>query len=164
MKSFFPVLCLAFFYAACSNTSQNTPVTANIDSALALKNNGGREYDSSHLTLIGTFEGVLPCADCGGIKTELSLYQDIANAENNTYTLKETYLGNKLGDTTFNSNGKWDILKGMKGDDSAIVYFLNYDDPEESRYFLKKGDTTILMLDKEQHLIASELNYSLRKK
>lgn len=164
MKHFLLLLCLVIFFAACNSTSENSPIDANIDSALASKNNGGREFDSSHLTLVGTFEGVLPCADCSGIKTELSLYQDIANADNNSYTLTETYLGGKLGDTTFSSNGKWDILRGLKGDDAAIVYFLNYDEPDESRYYLKKGDTSVIMLDKEQQLISSQLNYSLRKK
>ncbi|MBX2920604.1 MAG: copper resistance protein NlpE N-terminal domain-containing protein [Chitinophagaceae bacterium] len=160
MKNFFLFLCLIFFYAACNSTSENTPV----DIAPALKNNGGRELDSSHLTFVGTFEGILPCVDCGGIKTELILYQDIANSENNSYTLKETYLGGKLGDTTFSSNGKWDILKGIKGDDAAIVYFLNYDEPDDSRYYLKKGDTTIIMLDKDQKLIEPPLNHILRRK
>ncbi|MBX3256937.1 MAG: copper resistance protein NlpE N-terminal domain-containing protein [Chitinophagaceae bacterium] len=164
MKKFFPLLSLIIFCIACSNTSENTPSDADINSALALKNNGGREYDSLQLTLVGTFEGTIPCADCGGIKTELILYQDIANAENNTYTLSETYLGGKLGDTTFTSNGKWDILKGMKGDDTATVYFLNYDEPDDSRYFLKKGDAAIIMLDKDQQLIESPLNYTLHRK
>lgn len=117
--------------------------------------------DSVKTVLIGTFEGVLPCADCEGIKTELTLYQDAANSENNNYTLKETYLGNQTGDTSFNSTGKWDILRGIKGSADAIVYFLNYDEPEESRYFLKKSEDSLLMLDKEQQIIVSPLHYEL---
>ena len=35
----------------------------------------------------GNFEGIIPCADCEGIKAELSVKSD------STYTFKFTYLG-----------------------------------------------------------------------
>ena len=114
--------------------------------------------------LVGVFEGVLPCADCEGIRTELTLYQDVANADNNSYILKETYLGVNTGDTIFTSKGKWDVLKGTKADAGASVFFLNYDKPDESKYYLKEDDTTIVMLDKEQNKINTRLNYTLRKR
>jgi len=161
MKQILLSLLVIVFYVACSGTDDKKIDSAVIDSALAAKNKGGREMDSVQTVLIGTFEGILPCADCQGIKTELALYQDAANSENNTYTLKETYLGNQTGDTSFSSSGKWDILRGIKGNPDAIVYFLNYDEPEESRYFLKRSKDSILMLDKEQQIISSSLNYGL---
>lgn len=162
-------LLLPFFlivvYASCkSGTDHENTDSALIDSALALKNKGGRELDSANAALLGSFEGVIPCADCGGIKTELTLYQDIANSENNSYTLKETYLGGKTGDTTFTTTGKWDILKGTPTNKEAVIYFLNYEEPDDARYFLKQSDTSIVMLDKDQKIIASEHNYTLRRK
>ncbi len=161
-------LLLPFFivvvYISCKSGSDNDNTnSAIIDSALAAKNKGGRELDSANAVLLGNFEGVLPCADCGGIKTELTLYQDIANSENNSYTLKETYLGGKTGDTTFTSSGKWDILKGTPTDKEAIVYFLNYEEPDEARYFLKQADTAVLVLDKDQKIV-SPGNYALRRR
>jgi len=153
-------------YTACNSGTSHAPVdVAGIDSALAAKNKG-REMDSANAVLIGVYEGVVPCADCDGIKTELTLYQDAANSENNSYTLKETYLNGKAktGDTTFSSTGKWDILRGIKGDQNATVYFLNYDDPESTRYFLKQSDSAVVLLDKDQKIIAGNLNFTLRKK
>lgn len=164
MKKILLPACIVLLFIACNSRPENSPGDLNIDSALAAKLNIPGEPDPSHSSLVGVYEGVLPCGDCGGIKTELTLYQDPANSDNNSYTLKETYLGGKTGDTSFTSNGKWDVLKGIKTDASAAVYFLNYDRPDDSRYFLKKGDTTILMLDKEQNIIQSSLNYTLRKK
>ena len=164
MKQILLSLLVIVLYVACTGTNDKKVDSMAIDSALAAKSKGGREMDSVQTVLIGTFEGILPCADCQGIKTELALYQDAANSENNTYTLKETYLGNQTGDTSFNSSGKWDILRGIKGDPSAVVYFLNYDEPEEARYFLKRSEDSILLLDKEQQVISSGLSYGLARR
>jgi hypothetical protein len=41
---------------------------------------------------------------------------------------------------------------------------LNYDSPDESKYYLKEDEATIVMLDKEQNRIQSSLNYALKKK
>lgn len=165
MKKLLLPFLLIIVYTSCKSGAEKVNSdTSLIDSALAAKNLGGRELDSAHAELIGSFEGVIPCADCGGIKTELTLFQDAANSENNTYTLKETYLGGKTGDTTFTSTGKWDILKGTPSDKEAIVYFLNYEEPDDARYFLKQSDSSVLILDKDQKIISSTLNYSLRRK
>lgn len=165
MKRLLLPLFLVIVYASCKSGSDHSNANnAIIDSALAEKNKGGRELDSASAVLLGNFEGVIPCADCGGIKTELTLYQDIANSENNTYTLKETYLGGKTGDTTFTSTGKWDVLKGTPTDKDAVVYFLNYEEPDDARYFLKQSDSAIIILDKDQKIIATNLNYTLKKR
>ncbi|HEX5025267.1 MAG TPA: copper resistance protein NlpE [Agriterribacter sp.] len=157
-----PLFALFLFVACNSGTEGPVPSSHDIDSALAVKTTIPGEPDATRM-LVGVFSGVLPCADCKGIKTELTLYQDVANADNNSYTLVETYLGIDAGDTSFTSKGKWDVLKGIKDDSEASVFFLNYDKPDESRYFLKKSDSAIVMLDKDQNIIASTLNYTLRK-
>src|SRR5215831_4012358 len=41
------------------------------------------------------YEGVLPCADCEGIKTELTLYRKAESSDPATYRLSETYLGRR---------------------------------------------------------------------
>ena len=101
MKQILLSLLIVVLYVACAGTNDKKVDSMAIDSALAAKSKGGREMDSVQKVLIGTFEGILPCADCPGIKTELALYQDAANSENNTYTLKETYLGNQTGGYLF---------------------------------------------------------------
>ena len=164
MKKILLPACVLLCFIACNSRPETTPSShPDIDSALAVKTRVPGEPDATRM-LIGVFEGVLPCADCEGIKTELTLYQDVANADNNNYILKETYLGINTGDTTFTSKGKWDIVKGMKTDKDASVFFLNYDRPDELKYFLKEDDATIVMLDKEQNKINSPLNYTLRKR
>ncbi|OOF21034.1 copper resistance protein NlpE [Salinivibrio sp. IB872] len=70
----------------------------------------------------GTYQGVVPCADCEGIDTTLTLNQD------NTYILSKTYLG-KQGEA-FKESGtfKWDetgsvvILEGLT--DSPNHFFV----------------------------------------
>ncbi len=162
-KEWLAVFALFVFVACNTSTQSPVPSSHDIDSALAVKTTIPGEPDATRM-LVGVFAGVLPCADCEGIKTELTLYQDVANADNNSYILVETYMGINTGDTSFTSKGKWDVLKGIKDDNEASVFFLNYDQPDESRYFLKKSDSAIVMLDKDQNIIASTLNYTLRKR
>lgn len=50
----------------------------------------------------GTYEGTLPCADCGGIKTTLKINSDT------TYELRSEYLGKKDG--VFEKNGVYNML------------------------------------------------------
>lgn len=50
----------------------------------------------------GTYEGTLPCADCEGIKTTLTVNAD------STYYLKSEYLGVKDG--IFETNGVYNLL------------------------------------------------------
>ncbi len=52
----------------------------------------------------GTYEGTLPCADCGGIKTTLTVNAD------STYYLKSEYLG--VNDGVFETNGVYNLLNG----------------------------------------------------
>ncbi len=100
------------------------------------------------------FKGTLPCPDCSGIKTELTLIND-----NLLYVMKETNLG--TSDTPRVTTGEWTTLRGYKKDDDAVVYWLNPEKKDE-RYYLKTGDSTILMLDKNEEIIQSQMNYSLK--
>jgi copper homeostasis protein (lipoprotein) len=107
---------------------------------------------------IAVFSGVLPCADCIGIRTELTLYT------RNAFTLEQTYLGTKDGDRTFQSSGRWTTLRGTTADkDATVFYQLNPDKPAEARYFLKISENEIKMLDREQREIQTKANYSLKR-
>ena len=62
----------------------------------------------------GTYKGTLPCADCPGIETILTL------DGNNTYQLKRTYLGkgepkDEKGNFTWNSDGNRIMLDSDNG-------------------------------------------------
>ncbi|MGF1683276.1 copper resistance protein NlpE [Photobacterium minamisatsumaniensis] len=70
----------------------------------------------------GTYTGVLPCADCEGIKTELVLQLD------GTFTLVEVYLGKEKGtfeqEGTFNWNAAGNTVSLVGGKDEAVQYFV----------------------------------------
>lgn len=50
----------------------------------------------------GTYSGVTPCADCPGMKTDMTLNSD------NTYVLKEQYLEKEKMPRTFKGKFYWD--------------------------------------------------------
>jgi uncharacterized lipoprotein NlpE involved in copper resistance len=114
--------------------------------------------------LIATYAGVLPCADCQGIKTELRLYAksegDLSDAR---FTLEETYLGTRGGDRTIKFNGSWATRHGTTTDPEAIVYQINSGDPSGTRYFLQVNANEIKLLDRQQREIKSYMNYSLKR-
>lgn len=69
----------------------------------------------------GTYSGVLPCADCEGIETELTLNPD------NTYKLTTSYLGKQDSGTNtlkgkFEWNGNFVNLLGIKKGERPITY------------------------------------------
>lgn len=95
----------------------------------------------------GVYKGTLPCADCSGIETEITL-------SNDTYTLKTTYLGKegnsfeKKGSITFDPSGN-------------ILIFAEQDMPNS----YKVEGETLIALDMEGKPITGELAemYVLRK-
>ena len=114
--------------------------------------------------LIATYAGVLPCADCQGIKTELRLYAksegDLSDAR---FTLEETYLGTSGGDRTIGFSGSWAMQHGTTADPKAIVYQINSGDPSGTRYFLQVNANEIKLLDRQQREIKSNMSSSLKR-
>lgn len=111
----------------------------------------------------GTFTGTLPCADCQGISTELSLNGG-ANGSSRTYTMKQTYLGKPADKSVVTSSGKWFLAKGNRQDPDAVVLQLiptagNID----PMYFLQVNDKEVKLLDRQQAEIKSRHNHSLKK-
>jgi heat shock protein HslJ len=95
----------------------------------------------------GTYQGILPCADCEGIKTQLVLKEDL------TYNLITSYLGKE--ENIFETNGTftWD-KNGSK---------ITLDNSEKQGY--KVGEDKLFHLDKSGNLIEGDLakNYTLEK-
>lgn len=107
-----------------------------------------------------TYSGVLPCADCEGIATELTLSANAENKENH-FTMKETYQGKNL---SFPSEGNFAVLQGTPSDPAATVIQLNPDkDRNLQRYFQKVSGNELRQLDNEMRPIDSKNNYSLKK-
>ena len=86
----------------------------------------------------GTYEGILPCADCEGIKTVVTINKD------NTYVAKETYVGRS--ETVYESKGSfsWDE-NGQK-----IIL-----DNNRNPYFV--GENILTHLDKNGNMIKGNL-------
>ncbi|HPE75736.1 MAG TPA: copper resistance protein NlpE N-terminal domain-containing protein [Draconibacterium sp.] len=95
----------------------------------------------------GTYQGILPCADCEGLKTQLVLN------ENLTYSLKTSYLGKE--DNIFETKGtfSWD-KSGSK---------ITLDNFEKQVY--QVGENKLFHLDKSGSRITGDLanNYIMEK-
>jgi len=114
--------------------------------------------------LVGTFEGVLPCADCEGIRTRLTLHangpDDFTSA---TYALVETYLGTSDGVQRVRAEGDWALLRGDATDPEATVYQLDPGRPSTQRSFRVLDEHRIELLDRDRHPIRSTLDYTLTR-
>lgn len=95
----------------------------------------------------GTYEGLLPCADCEGIKTVVTLNKD------NTYVIKELYVGKDMKPQESKGTFKWDD-KGQK---------ILFSDKNRPPYFV--GENTLTHLDKDGTKISGDLekHYILMK-
>lgn len=95
----------------------------------------------------GTYQGILPCADCEGIRTQVVLNTDLS------YVLKTSYIGK--GDTIFQTKGtfKWDE-NGSK---------ITLDNNEKQKYLV--GENKLFHLDKNGNRITGNLenNYIMEK-
>jgi len=92
------------------------------------------------------FGGMLPCAGCPGIATELTLTRGGVGYAEGTYRLEETYLGRGPQVTT----GEWTTLRGDAADPDAAVYELDPDHPERARHFKRLGaDRALQALNRE---------------
>jgi len=106
-----------------------------------------RRFTGAHgLTLPATFEGVLPCADCPGIRWHLNLMPD------QTFYLRREYLER---DGYFEDSGRW----SLKMPERQLI-LAGHDGTNE--HFAIQGDA-LEMLDLEGNPIRSGLDYTLRR-
>ena len=89
------IIAVAFVAVACNNKQSKTNA-GTADSTVVTVVEGNNFY--------GTYEGTLPCADCEGIKTVLTLNEDT------TYDLKSEYLGKE--NAVFEESGVYNLLAG----------------------------------------------------
>lgn len=103
--------------------------------------------------LLGTFTGSLPCSDCSGVTTLLVLTKNDENSAEGTYELAEVRIGKSTEPVT--TKGVWTTIKGTDKDPDAVVYQLNPDKPETSKYFVVASADTIRQLDDKGHEVTS---------
>lgn len=138
--------------AACDNT---TPGKASADTPAADAapgNTAAAMADSEHnarisLDWAGTYQGMLPCADCEGISTTVVLSGD------GSYQLSRVYIGKS--DQQFNSSGKFNW------NEAGNTVLLEAEQPVQ--FFV--GENRLFMLDQQGKRIEGELaaRYSLEK-
>lgn len=118
------------------------------------------EQDSVSTTAVTkTYTGTLPCADCSGIETTLSLTQENDYTSEGTFEKSETYLGRS--EEPIKSTGNWTTERGNTSDPDATIIVLNPQDPNTVERYLQVNATTLEKLDQQGNEIQSDLNYTL---
>ncbi len=95
----------------------------------------------------GTYEGVLPCADCEGIDTTYHIHAD------GTFTTVDRYQGTK---DVFKSSGRWVYKKGI---------LILTDDTDPQPYMIRAELGQLRLLDADGSAVTDELaeHYVLKK-
>lgn len=124
---------------------------------------GTKAQSPTTRVVVGRYAGTILCADCPGIRTELSLFEDGRDPFLKTYVLRETYLETRQGDKTVTSRGNWTILRGSAADPDATVYALTADGSTASRHFLRVGEDTLRMLGGDLDELPPSLPQTLKR-
>ncbi|WP_162417609.1 copper resistance protein NlpE N-terminal domain-containing protein [Cyclobacterium roseum] len=106
------------------------------------------------------YEGLLPCADCEGIRTVLKL-ENSPDKKERAYELTETYLGTEDGDREFVSQGIYEVVYGLENNPGAMAIRLLDENSAAVKSFRQDEFGTLHLLDGEEQAIVSDLNYSL---
>lgn len=152
MKRIAGFLLLTLFYACSQSEStnetqeRNEPLTAAVGTSM-----------------LGTYEGTIPCDNCEGILMTLTL-EDNPAAGARTYTLTEIFLGEPQPENTFKSSGSWEILTDSPEYPDATVYELNPNRTGDTLHFQKMSDSEIRLLNRRSIAKDSRLDYTLIKR
>lgn len=134
-------------FAGCNNPQKGKEATKNANETPAVP----PDMHTSQIALDyhGTYKGVLPCADCAGIETIITL------KEGDEFELAMKYLGKsdvvfrETGNFSWNENGRVILLEGLEN--RAAQY--------------QVGENRLFQLDREGNRISSNLaeKYILEK-
>lgn len=128
-------------------------VSKSEDGEVVLNPNEGPLFADEHnsynsLDWNGTYESVLPCADCEGIKTTVTLKEDGTFAVNAEYLGKESAVVDMEGDAEWSDDGNRIVLA-----------------TQDEKMLFQVQEGSLLMLDQEGNAITGELAdaYLLKK-
>ncbi|MEI9977500.1 MAG: protease inhibitor I42 family protein [Edaphobacter sp.] len=108
-----------------------------------------------------TYSGVMPCADCSGIKTGLTLKRDAQGAPGE-FTMSETYLGRPAAGT-LKTSGTWTIVRGDATDKNATVYQLHPSGSSGGTSYLLVDANTLRLLDGNLGELPASLPHTLKR-
>lgn len=151
MKKIHSCLCLLLFlsFSSCNRNAQNATVVVD-----TVETDFFEGLDSSPVII--SYQGVLPCADCEGILTTITLSPD-----SSVFTITEKYLGKAVNDSAFIHSGNYSLINN--GDSLPADLEFSFKNSPDKYYFKQFGDSAILKLDAERKLIQSQLNYTLKR-
>ncbi|MDR0734900.1 MAG: copper resistance protein NlpE [Elusimicrobiota bacterium] len=139
-KIIYPAAAIAFMFAMVACVSRNNVIKHNEEhNKYADKVHNSR----NSVDWDGTYTGVIPCADCEGIKVELTL------SPQETYKISYTYLGKS--DNSFKGAGKFSWDK----DGSSVT--LDTKDLAFPPYY-KVGENKLIQLDMNGQKITGKLS------
>jgi len=108
-------------------------------------------------TITRIFRGILPCPDCEGVETVISLSQEEGVEQSGTFSLASTYFGTDRDAEI--SAGDWSIQQNEDESESLLV--LNFDDGE-AQSFKWIDDETLVKLDSDGSEFLVENDYILK--
>ncbi|MEQ3725148.1 copper resistance protein NlpE [Alcanivorax sp.] len=109
------------------------------------------------------YSGMLPCADCSGIRTTLTLYRDQHDSPTR-FELREEYMSGSTVKLNAVERGDWASHKYQEGITQEDVYTINPDADDAQRQYLKDAVNAIEQLAPSGNRIESNLNYRLLSK
>ena len=144
------LLLFLYLFVGCGGS---TPPEQTADEPSAIDPVAAVDMHNSRISIdwAGTYRGVLPCANCQGIKTEIILFEDLA------YEIVMQYLGRD--ERLFHRQGTfaWD-------DTGGIIYLTDVDPMHETNQY-RVGENRLFKLDSAGQRIRGELeqHYILEK-
>lgn len=111
------------------------------------------------------YQGVLPAADCPGIRYDLRI-RNRANSGDGDFLLQMTYLEAENGlDKTYTYTGRRLTFRGSAFDNNSVVWQLISDgDGPRHNFLVSDGGQKLTLLTRNMDKIQSQLNYTLSKK
>jgi len=109
----------------------------------------------------GTYRGVLPCADCVGVWTELILVDLGTNPfepgqGSGTFTMTERFTGGVHGGASISTHGKWSTIKPDGFGAGTIELRVESSDPKPlapRRFYCEHGRSLTLLFDKPNQVV-----------
>ncbi len=125
-------------------------------SAFVFACSGGASRDATASAGPPKYTGELPCTDCAGIATTLTLFPG------DSFLIAETYKGTKEGDRNYTSRGVWSSMADAVDPAAGRIVYLS---PNQGmpRRFRQLGDSALRQLDKDGREFESSANLILRR-
>src|SRR3546814_660566 len=91
------------------------------------------------------YSGVLPCADCAGIRTTLTLYRD-QHDNPSRYQLRMEYLGTPGKRSSHTDSGSWMATTTTLNGYQYPLYILNPQLPDAQQRFVRSAKNAVEMV------------------